>query len=987
MAKSSVGKVVWFTDSWKVIRDNKSRISWQSNTPQDTYKENADWTFSRVITHDWSDYSLDISTPVLKTKNEDWSVSTRWWVRLSWLEARPNWWFIIPSETRESSFAASEPTPSRSRTWDLNYWGTYSRWSSDWSWSRKSWSSRYDEEYDNITEQLQAQQTQLPAVGSDADILRRKEEKASEAIEWELQWIQRVGQLFDRQQENYDRDFSRSQENLQLSKERADQDREFRMQQYTENVNRDLEDVRKQKEQTLSRMRKLWGVLWANVTSSFYDNYQDVADKYTKVVDRIFSDLNTFEERDQLESSRLMEDYKRSSEQLLQDYQYATKRHKEDFEYQMRDYRENAIMSANALVEKYGLDWEQLWQRLQELSFDAFNKVQQSYDSYVGTMQKETDLLQDQYQDIFTQRELMREDQRATIDEFLAWSANRTLVELNAMVANGQISEQAANMALSEIVQNSIDTLDANFAPWVGALFQDQIINAINAGKTPNQALQEVIQSPEFKESIKELAENDPLFQYKIRQQQLQAQKLQQDINETTRETEWEYADLNVWYVEWIGTGNVTAYGTDANPFWLDIDWIDGVSDIVSPIDSKVVDKWTDPDGYGNYITLEDESGNRIRYAHLSDNGFNDINVWMSVWAGIPFAKVGKTGNVISMWSDGSHVDITLRGSDWVKRTAKQVEQYLNSWWASLWGMMSGLWPVSSIWVPISYERWVKNLVPATLMNSEVELKELNAVIKSMYDSWMDAEDATLMFMWFDVQDPDNKSLATSLVDSLRTAWADINPQAVKTISDFINKWNYAWAINRTENEVTNYIKDIEWQDFISESVIKAWIKKAQWLSEFIDWLDSSPIGVVEGNMEKRLRRLKSEDAQKIQTLLTEISIPKISWSAGADMTEAEVALFDPLIPNLGDTPDNFANKLNRLLEEPMLMLNSQRTTYWMPEITQEMVINNNKELRKEAYMPQEEIFSGINGSVWDDEMNQAIAHAKKEYKRDTNEY
>lgn len=142
------------------------------------------------------------------------------------------------------------------------------------------------------------------------------------------------------------------------------------------------------------------------------------------------------------------------------------------------------------------------------------------------------------------------------------------------------------------------------------------------------------------------------------------------------------FNEFNTGNVVGIWSGWVTAYGTEANPFWLDVDW--SIWDpIDSPVDWKVVEVWDDKDWYGKYIVVEDLNGNKVRYAHLDSIG---LWVWDQVFSGQMIATVWNTGFVIPWpeW-DWSHVDITLFDEKWRMRKPQEVEQYINSQWSSFW--------------------------------------------------------------------------------------------------------------------------------------------------------------------------------------------------------------------------------------------------------------------------------------------------------------
>jgi len=345
------------------------------------------------------------------------------------------------------------------------------------------------------------------AVWSQERMARQKQQAADKAIQDELQWLTRAWQLFDRWNEDLTMGRDRSQEQNAQDVERAKEDRQFQLDEYRKNVNRNIEDTGKQRDETMQTIRRQSAALWLNVVSTYQQSYKNTQDKFNNVINRMQEDLSTTEGRSTLEDKRLDADYTRATKQLLQDYEKESSRLKQDFEYSTRDYRENLILDANKLVEQYGLSSDKLWARLQELSLDAFNKVETAYGSFLDNSQKQTDILDSQVNNVLDTRNKYLTQQKTYADNFLAWSQNMTITDLNAMVRDGQISEQMAQQTLGQVVQMALDTIDTATVDGVWIQFQDQIIEAINAWMTPMQAVQQVMASEEFAPVVNKMQE------------------------------------------------------------------------------------------------------------------------------------------------------------------------------------------------------------------------------------------------------------------------------------------------------------------------------------------------------------------------------------------------------------------------------------------------------------------------------------------------
>ena len=233
-------------------------------------------------------------------------------------------------------------------------------------------------------------------------------------------------------------------------------------------------------------------------------------------------------------------------------------------------------------------------------------------------------------------------------------------------------------------------------------------------------------------------------------------------------------------------------------------------------------------------------------------------------------------------------------------------------------------------WVPLAYERAVKNLVPAALQNSDAEREALNTVITNSYNWGIDQSQIALTFMWFDIKNDSDKKLALELVNTTRTLNSETQEWIVQTISDLINQWNYAKAIQTVENAVSQQAKS-DW-NYVSEASVKNTINKANELSKYMNGLKKSPVWVVEWTMQDWLWKLSSKDAKEIQNRIALIE-------SSLDIKDKDT--LQKIVPQLSDQPSVFASKLQNLWDNAMVELNGWRTIYGLPALTQDSVLNH----------------------------------------------
>ena len=85
---------------------------------------------------------------------------------------------------------------------------------------------------------------------------RQKQQAADKAIQNELQDLNRAGQIFDRGNEDLTMGKERSLEQNAIDVERAKEDRTFQLEELRKNVNRNIEDTGKQRDETMQAIRR-----------------------------------------------------------------------------------------------------------------------------------------------------------------------------------------------------------------------------------------------------------------------------------------------------------------------------------------------------------------------------------------------------------------------------------------------------------------------------------------------------------------------------------------------------------------------------------------------------------------------------------------------------------------------------------------------------------------------------------------------------------
>ena len=178
-------------------------------------------------------------------------------------------------------------------------------------------------------------------------------------------------------------------------------------------------------------------------------------------------------------------------------------------------------------------------------------------------------------------------------------------------------------------------------------------------------------------------------------------------------------------------------------------------------------------------------------------------------------------------------------------------------------------------------------------------------------------------------------------------------------LARLINNGSDAQAVQRVEQIVYDRAKVVEADSYIGEFSAKYAVQKGQEVRGLIDSMNAegadvksgflgfrqtsteAPIGVVSGTMENWLGRFRGEDATRIRSAVTSMVAEMRNRLSGTAVTESEAAFLEPLIPDLSDSPKNFMTKLAQLETDPLLRLNTIRTTFNLPVLNDNTLLNN----------------------------------------------
>ena len=174
-------------------------------------------------------------------------------------------------------------------------------------------------------------------------------------------------------------------------------------------------------------------------------------------------------------------------------------------------------------------------------------------------------------------------------------------------------------------------------------------------------------------------------------------------------------------------------------------------------------------------------------------------------------------------------------------------------------------------------------------------------------------------------------------------------------LARLINDGNDAQAVQRVEQIAYDRAKEVEADSYIGEFSARYALSKGAEVRGLIQDMSASPsgflgfneaeapIGTVQGTMQNWLGRFRGEGATAIRTSVTSMVAEMRNRLSGTAVTDSEAKFLEPLIPDLSDSPANFMKKLEQLESDPLLRLNTIRSTFNLPSLNEESLLNSTK--------------------------------------------
>ena len=746
--------------------------------------------------------------------------------------------------------------------------------------------------------------------------------------------------------EPYDTKMERLEEEKKIALDRANRNVEWLKTDFDTNMERQKQqnDINLHNADFLAWQYWYWmsrrGIEWLNYTAT---QAQNIIDDLTKNYDR-----NNQQMADGI--ADIIRNWQWNNDDLMKASQDALTKAKNNFTSNML-----------AIQQQYGTVWMQAQQYLSQNVQSFIEQAESIYDNALTRQQQNLSNLITNVSNLNALAAQNLTLRNAKIQQFQSESMNLNRNQLQSLAQQlGMDTNSYQDLVNYQVqaVQNELN----GYIPWAWVQFQSQIQSLLDQWYTPTQALQSITNSQEFK-AMQQAAN-------------WTADKWAMSNGIMYNQATWEYKNLNQdeYWTVWNNIYNKRTWEV------ITVDW-----NTVSTTDAnwnyqrvklweQATDTWI-PNVYGSTVKLAPTVWKMLQSAYDTLAAqWIQLQIWDSYrsyetqkksyeedqakpanerkWVAKPWTSYHEIGQAIDIAQNQMNDPAVIQAmldAGFTRPVSSEPRHWSYGEWKDMfWWTPSQTdnWPLTDYWVPISYDRSIKAMIPTQLMNSEMELNKLESNIESLYKAWYSAEDAVLQYMWFNVNNEEDKDLAIGLVNAVRSLSNEDNVQsAVSYISQKINAGDYNSAITKVENLVRTEAKKQEWDWYFDESTARGLITKANALIELANSLPED-IWVFQWSMQKYLKKLKSSDASKLQTAIAYLTDEQRLKQVWSNVSEHELEMVKNWIPQIDDRTDTFMNKVEQLKQNALTSLNSWRTTYWLPALDENSLLDNNKKVQ-----------------------------------------
>lgn len=704
--------------------------------------------------------------------------------------------------------------------------------------------------------------------------------------------------------EDFDKQRERLEEEKRIQLERANRQIEWLKEDFDKNLDRQKKanEINEHNADFLAGQYWFWfskrGMEWLNY----------VTDQAKQIID----DMVTNYDRTNQEMADWVADIIRNWEWNNEDLLKAS-------EDALTQAKNNYTSNMLAIQQQYGTVWMQAQQQLANNVQAFITQAESIYDNALTRQQQNLSNLITNFSNLNALQYSNLTLRNAQIQQFQAESMNMNRSQLQGLAQQLWMDTNSFQDLVNYQVQAVANELNW-YIPWAWAQLQGTIQSLLNQWYTPNQALQSIMNSDEFKNMQATSGEWTKL-------------------NDTTLYDKATGKTISIWGSGASGANYVSSQTVDGQTYGVSQNTLQWLQNFYN--NHQIWSQWGQCGAFVNDY-LQSIGVWRIFTDPITDKQAQ-INT--------PEWYTGQIWDVIVMDSPSQpqywHTAIiTWVNSDWTYTTLesnKKWEEQVFSrtidpnktkvYWfyhpdgAMQWGSNMSDYDINTATMRLGRMAYGSNI-------SNTESERVEKVLRDWMSMWKDQTQILYDILWMTITKNQDKAepLINIMIENADSDW--LKWYDTVWFANLINSWKIDLAVNKVEKAVAD--KQWIWKDFVdNEASSIAMFDKWDRAIELIN-NNLNKLWIVAGNWNKQKSKfLKNQNFQQLESALTSLVADWRHQMAGSAVTETELKMIDSLIPNVKDNPYNAIQKIQELQNDVLARYNSQRWALDLPYVDQ----------------------------------------------------
>lgn len=540
---------------------------------------------------------------------------------------------------------------------------------------------------------------------------------------------------------------------------------------------------------------------------------------------------------------------------------------------------------------------------------------------------------------------------QAKIQQFQNESLNLNRSQLQSLADQLWMDKDTYQDLVNYQVQAVANQLNG-YIPWAWVQMQQQIQSYLDQWYTPNQAMQMIMNSADFKAMQSAWWWNG---EWKITWDYM--------YNTST----WEWQNL-AWGGMWWDTNYVTSQTIDWQTYWVSQQTMQWLQNFYN--NHQVWSQWGQCGAFVNDY-LQSLGIWRIftdpidkKKAQINTPQWYTPQVWDVVVMDSPYEKTKKYWHVaIVTWVDWNKITTLESNKAWewkvFTRTIDTSKTKVH-WYYHPDGVMSGgQW---AIWNMSEYDKLsaIANITKMAFWwnASDKDAARVERMIELWDSAWKTENEIAYNIVWWKNIKPEYQDIADKLADTMKKSTDWMNGFDCRWIVELLNKWDLSWAIQKVENTMFKNDAKISWSSLWVETDsdarhllnsiqairdnINSYSQKNSsfwWADATANYINTAMFGVWDNG-----RKLYNETKSDFANLFNEYR----NSVFGSALTESEIKESRKQLPTMSDKLSEVETKFDSFSQSILSQVNSRRTQLWLPKLTMKQLLDPS--LRVELY-------------------------------------